>query len=104
MKKFNTVGTPDNILRSSEQCDRTADEDGANIQVCPFCKTQNAMSPNGKRKMLRCTRCTSRFPILTTAGTGNCAHCGTIVSVPKWIVGRTVLCPDCSGGLDLEWE
>ena len=104
MKKFNTVGTPDNILRPPGQFDRTADEDGANVQVCPFCKTQIAMPSNRQRKTLRCLRCTCRFPILTIAGAGNCAHCGTIVSVPKWIVGRTVLCPDCSGGLDLEWE
>ena len=84
---------------------RTDDSLGrANVQVCPICKAQNALPPNKRRKTVRCSWCTTRFPILHPAGMGQCAHCGVPVAAPKWIVGRTVLCPDCKGGIKLRWD
>ena len=76
---------------------------GANVQLCPFCWTQVARPKNKRRKKLRCPWCKSYFWILNPDGTGNCAHCGVLIAVPRWIVGKEVLCPDCRGGLKLSW-
>ena len=78
--------------------------EGANIQVCPYCDTQVEWNPRKPRKTLRCTRCTCLFPILPPDGTGACAYCGVPIAAPLWVVGETVLCPDCKGKINLTWD
>jgi predicted RNA-binding Zn-ribbon protein involved in translation (DUF1610 family) len=84
--------------------DSVAGDEKANVQLCPACKTQAAMDPRKRGKTLRCPLCKMRFPALRYDGTSRCSHCGRPITVPGWVVGQVVLCPDCEGGLRLKWD
>lgn len=74
------------------------------VLLCPLCETQVTHDPRKPRKRIVCPRCTSRFIAATPEFGFDCAHCGTPLRIPRWIVGLDVRCPCCRGELKLRWE
>ena len=91
-------------MKAASPVPTSGKDDGFIVLLCPLCETQIMHDPQKARKRIVCPRCTSRFITAIPEFGFDCAHCGTPLRIPRWIVGKDVRCPDCRGELKLRWE